>query len=210
MRKCEGVMQKLCCVTGVWVRLFLLLGLAPAIATQSIETALAQHATAGGRMTIDDKTFAQVPLNTRERTACSPQNPGPEWRGILIQAPAHAAHPASPGAGKAPKGVPVCGLYTLDVSAVAASGPMMLVALDRQRGEIFKGAVVDDDPSPEIPPPNRAPFDPARYAGVATGSYFNPDLAKYVKLPVRPAIYEVFVEYGGAVSNRVTIELTAP
>src|SRR2546423_8811780 len=140
MRRCKDFLQKLRRLTRVPIAVLLLLGLAPAIATQSIETALAQPATAGGPMTIDDKTFAQVPLNTRERTACSPQNPGPEWRGILIQAPARAAHPASAGAGKAPKGVPVCGLYTLDMSALAASGPMMLVALDRQRGEIFKGA----------------------------------------------------------------------
>jgi hypothetical protein len=104
----------------------------------------------------------------------------------------------------------VCGRYTLDMSAVAAGGAMILVALDRQRGEIFKGAVVDDDASPEIPPPNATPFDPARYAGMATGSYFNPDLAKYVKLPLRPAVYEVVVEYGGAVSNRVSIEVAAP
>ena len=104
----------------------------------------------------------------------------------------------------------MCGLYTLDVAALAASGPMVLVALDRQRGELFKGAVVDSDPSPDDPPPNRAPLDPTRYAGVATGSYFNPDLAKYVRLPLRPAIYEVFVEYGGAVSNRVMIEVSTP
>jgi len=160
-------------------------------------------------MTIDDRLFAQVTLNSRERTACSPANPGPRWRGILIQAPSRAAHPAAKSAAK-PPGIPICGLYTLDIPAIAASAPLTLVAVDTLRGEVFRGAVVDEDPGPEEPPPGNEPFDPAQYAGVATSSYFNPNLAKYVKLPPRSAVYEVFVEYGGAVSNRVKIEVLGP
>ena len=161
-------------------------------------------------MAIDERLFEQVPLNSRERTACSPANPGPKWRGILIQAPSRAWHPAAPGAPKKPGGIPICGLYTLEMTAIAASGPLTLVAVDVQRKETFRGAVVDRDPSPEEPPPGEKPFNPAEYRGIATSSYFNPDLAKYVKLPPRSAVYEVFAEYGGAVSNRVTIQVLGP
>jgi hypothetical protein len=165
----------------------------------------ATQAERGGNVAIDDRLFEQVPLNSRERTACSPPSPGANWRGILINAPSRADIK-----NKKPGGIPICGVYTLDMNAIAASPPLTLVAVDKQRGETFKGAVVDDDPSPEVPPPGQKPFDPAQFKGVATSSYFNPDRAKYVKLPARAATYEVFAEYGGAVSNRVTIQVLAP
>jgi hypothetical protein len=85
---------------------------------------------------------------------------------------------------------------------------MVLVAIDKQRGETFKGAVADDDPSPVIPNPHAPPRDPQRRS--VAGGYFNPDLTKYVKLPERAAVYEIYVEYGDAVSNCVTVELVAP
>ncbi len=156
-------------------------------------------------MAIDDRVFEQVPLNSRERTACSPQSPGAKWRGILINAPSRADRRS-----KKAVAIPICGVYTLEMNAIAASPPLTLVAVDLQRGETFKGAMVDDDPSPEVPPPGQKPFDPAEFRGVATSSYFNPDLTKYVKLPIRSATYEVFAEYGGAVSNRVTIQVLVP
>jgi hypothetical protein len=127
----------------------------------------------------------------------------------LIQAPQRAALPPSRSQENA-RGIPICGLYTLDVTAIAASPPLTLVAVDVQRGETFRGVVVDNEASPEVPPPASKPFGPAQYQGVATSSYFNPDLARYVSLPRRPAVYEVFAEYGGAVSNRVTIQVVVP
>lgn len=160
-------------------------------------------------MKIDERLFDQVPLDSRERTACSPASPGPRWRGVLIQAPSRAVHPSA-GAKKKPGGIPICGLYTLDIAAIAASPPLTLVAVDVQRGETFKGSVVDKDPSPESPPPDSKPLNPSEYQGVATSSYFNPDLTRYVTLPPRSAVYEVFAEYGGAVSNRVTIQVVVP
>ena len=168
----------------------------------------ADHPKVGANMTIDDRQFEQVPLNSRRSNVCSPTDPGPYWRGIVIQAPARAQHPASQPPGEPRKGIPICGLYTLDSGAIEGKGPMVLVAVDKQRGETFKGAVADEDPSPVIRDPHAPPRDPKRRA--VAGGYFNPDLTKYLQLPVRPAVYEVFVEYGDAVSNCVTLQVLAP
>ena len=178
------------------------------VAGEPAETPGIRNAERGGSVKIDERLFDQVPLNSRERTACSPASPGPRWRGVLIQAPSRAVYPS--GGGKKPGAIPICGLYTLDIAAIAASQPLTLVAVDVQRGETFKGAVVDNDPSPEAPPPDSKPLNPSEYQGIATSSYFNPDLTRYVSLPPRPAVYEVFAEYGGAVSNRVTIQVVVP
>ncbi|NJM12151.1 MAG: hypothetical protein HC889_09940 [Synechococcaceae cyanobacterium SM1_2_3] len=48
---------------------------------------------------------------------------------------------------------------------------------------------------------------PATLKGIAIGSYFNPNLADYVKLPAVLASYAVHVEYGGFQSNAVKIEV---
>ena len=125
------------------------------------QTGIAQGES-GGNVTRDDRLFDQVPLNSRERTACSPDNPGPRWRGILINAPTRASRQTG--------SIPICGLYTLELTAIAANLPLTLVAVDVQRGETFKGAVVNKDPSPEVPPPGKKPFDPTRFQGLATSS----------------------------------------
>jgi hypothetical protein len=176
---------------------------------QPVQSPGARTTESGVSMKLDDQLFDKVPLNSRERTVCSPTSPSPKWRGVLIQAPQHAALPSSDGK-KGATGIPICGLYTLDIASIATSTPLTLVAIDAQRGETFRGAVIDEDPSPEVPAPNSKPLDPAQYQGVATSSYFNPDLTRYVMLPRRPAVYEVFAEYGGAVSNRVTIQVVLP
>ncbi|HEY7238209.1 MAG TPA: hypothetical protein VH600_03510, partial [Burkholderiales bacterium] len=124
-----------------------------------------------------------------------------------IRAPARALHPASQPRDQSRKGIPICGLFSLDAAAIENRGAMVLVATDKQRGETFKGAVADDDPSPVVPNRNVPPRDPQRRS--VAGGYFNPDLTKYVQLPARTAVYEVFVEYGDAVSNCVTIEVSS-
>ncbi|MFO1350296.1 MAG: hypothetical protein U1F68_06295 [Gammaproteobacteria bacterium] len=137
----------------------------------------------------------------------SSKDPGPKWRGILIQAPKQVLFGRGQEADEAFAAIPICGLYTLDLVDLMNGGPMVLIAMDKKTQKIYTGAMVDADPSPEEPAPNDAPPDPAALKGLATSSYFNPNLASYVQLPARPAVYEVMVEYGGMQSNKVTIEL---
>src|SRR5262249_21444860 len=105
----------------------------------------------GGSMerSFDGRLFDQGSLKFPERNACSPASPGPKWRGVLIQAPARATLPLSADK-KDARGIPVCGLYALDIAAIAKSPALILVAVDMQRGETFKGSVVDNDPSLEV------------------------------------------------------------
>ena len=160
----------------------------------------------GGGMAIDEKLFENVPLNTRELSPCSPKDPGPNWRGILIQAPKQVSFGRT-GKGETYKAIPVCGLYTLDMLSLMDGKPMRLIAVDKHSQKIYTGEVIDEDPSPEVPPPGQEPLDYAQLKGLATGSYFNVNLVSYVKLPVHLTEYEVMVEYGGNQSNKVTIKI---
>lgn len=164
-------------------------------------------AQSGGSMAVDEKQFYQVPLNTRESNPCSPKDPGPKWRGILIQAPKRVVFKRGQEAGEAFAVIPICGFYTLDLVSLMNGAPMTLIATDKSTQRVYSGAVVEADPSPNDPPPDDEPVDPTALKGLATSSYFNPNLASYVGLPARPAVYEVIVEYGGMQSNKVTIEM---
>ncbi|MFN8660231.1 MAG: hypothetical protein U0105_28095 [Candidatus Obscuribacterales bacterium] len=84
---------------------------------------------------------------------------------------------------------------------------MTLVAIDKATKKIYSGPMTKQDSRPIEPPPETDPVDPELLKGVASGGYFNPNLVDYVRIPARPAVYEVIVEYGGVQSNKVTIEL---
>lgn len=159
-------------------------------------------------MAIDDSAFQHFPLNTRERHACSPTDPGGDWRGILLRAPAQVVAPAASTPAVAPT-LPLCGLYRLKASSVMGQGPMMLVVTDQHSGQVYRGAVVERDASPDEPPPPSAPIDPAQLATMAIGSHFNLNVATYVTLPSRPARYQVVVEFAGQRSNQVDIAVVA-
>lgn len=174
----------------------------------SVPTERVGTAQFGGNMAIDDALFRKVPLNTREPNPCSPKDLGPKWRGIVIQAPKRVLLGSGENTGQAFATVPICGLYTLDLVNLMNGSPMRLIAIDRATRKMYTGAVVDADPSPDAPPPDDGePVDPAALKGLATSSYFNPDLVNYVGLPARSAVYDVMVEYGGVQSNKVTIEI---
>lgn len=155
-------------------------------------------------MTVPDKMFQDVPLNTQESNLCSPKDPGPRWRGIQIQAPTRVMFDRRT-AREAFVVLPVCGFYTLQLDALD-SGPMMLIVTDRATRQVYRGAVVDADPNPIVRNPLAPQRNPAKPRG-ALSSYFNPNVARYVEFPMRSASYEVVVEYGGMRSNSVTVEV---
>ena len=151
--------------------------------------------------------FSQVPLNTRMQTDCSPPEQLPTWRGLILQAPEHVV--LRPGDEK--NAIPVCGYYQLDMAKLQKAGPLTLVVVqkgkEKSEDAVYRGAMVDEDPSPEVPPPDDRGLKPADMAGMASGSYFNPDLLHYVRMPATPGRYEVYAEYAGARSNTVSITL---
>jgi hypothetical protein len=157
----------------------------------------------------NDKLFEQVPLDTNEQTACSPADPGVDWRGVILRAPSQVILPDQKTKHSALI-VPLCGLYCVDVvSAIRHPGTQMLIVTDDTSGQVYRGAIVEHNPNPTIPPPPAPPPDPALYANQAYGSYFNINVASYVALPLRPARYRVRVEYAGHQSNEVRIAVIA-
>lgn len=156
-------------------------------------------------MAPDQRLFKQVVLNSREPNPCSPSDPGPAWRGILIQAPVRVELVRQQKINDAV--IPVCGIYTLDMARLTDGKPMKLLVKNQKTGRVYQGEIVDSDPSPEAPPPAASVFDAESLKGMASSSYFNPNLAQYVQLPSEPAAYQVVVEYGGMRSNAVTIKV---
>ncbi len=158
---------------------------------------------------MEPKVFLEVPLNTFERTNCSPPEPDPSWRGVVIQAPRRVSFKRGVRVGetKAFAAIPICGLYVLDVPFPVVEDVVQLVAQDKKTGKIYSGPIVELDPSPEAPHPGRPPLRKEDVEGLATGRYFNPNLADFVKLPEAPAVYEVYAEVRGIRSNLVTIEI---
>jgi hypothetical protein len=161
----------------------------------------------GAEMMFDDKLFEKVSLETSEQNACSPTDPGTNWRGVILRAPSQVFLP-DPNSPRSALTIPLCGLYFVDVpSALRHPGPMVLIVVDDISGDVYRGAIATQDPHPTIPPPPSPPLDPALYANQAYGSYFNVDVASYVALPLRPARYRLIVEYAGHRSNEVHVEV---
>lgn len=162
-------------------------------------------------MEINQQLFLNVPLNTNEPTPCSPSEPDINWRGIVINAPKQVTfkHGKKVGEYGAFAAIPICGYYLLNVPLVPWTKPKRLFAVDKDTGVIYSGDVVELDPSPQIPPPpeDEEPLTPEEVEGLATGGYFNPNLADFVRLSEKPAIYDVYVEFREFRSNVVTIEI---
>lgn len=167
------------------------------------------HPTAPSSSTLnemtDDELFGNVPFDTSKQTACSPADPGINWRGVKVRAPSQVVLPGKDAPQSALR-IPLCGIYCLDLATVIRHpGRLMLVVIDDATGKTYRGAIVDRDPNPTIPPPRSAKIDPAIYKNQAFGAYFNYDVAAYVALPLQPARYRVKVEWSGHESNEVSI-----
>ena len=161
-------------------------------------------------MTIKPAEFAHVPINTQQEHDLTPQNPDPGWRGVAIRGPEQVTLPQA-GSPPAPDGsfaiVPICGFYRVGMDA-QIDEPIKLVAREQASGRQFSGLVRDEDPSPEIPPPDDIPpADPSTFAGQSVGSAFNPNLLRYVTLPREAGVYEVHAEFAGYRSNVIRVEL---
>jgi hypothetical protein len=151
-------------------------------------------------MDSEDKVFFEVELNGTEPTACSPADPGPAWRGIVIRAPKQIPVDSAK--------FPLCGFYNVDMASLEDGRPLTVRAVDTASGKMYGGFIQDSDESPEDPPPARPPRDPSLLEGMAVGGYFNPNLYDYFEMPRIAATYEVQVQFGGLLSNAVIVQVT--
>jgi hypothetical protein len=162
----------------------------------------------GGVMT-DPKTFMEVELNSFVRNRCSPPDQGPKWRGVAIEAPKRVwfQRGTREGQTRAFAAIPICGFYMLDVPFPPVEIVIRLVAVEKKSGNTYAGAVHSVDPSPDAPHPGRRPLRQEDVKGMASGQYFNPNLADFAGIPEEPGVYEVCAEVNGQRSNLVTIEV---
>jgi hypothetical protein len=160
-------------------------------------------------MRMEPAEFAAVPLHTSEQHACSPEEPPLDWRGVTIRAPTRVSFKREERAGPdASFAIPICGYLLLDAELHGSDSPMTLVAVESRSGRRYAGAMLEQDPSPEVPPPDDyEPLPDEAYADLASGGYFNANLSDYVTLPVESAEYRVHIELRNHRSNVVTIEL---
>jgi len=158
-------------------------------------------------MEIDEKLFLDVQVNTDDVNPCSPPMPNDfEWRGVIIRAPKRVVFKK----GKRSRDgafavIPICGYCVVNITP--STSPIILFAIDKMNNKKYSGELIDLDSSHREQPPRQKPISPDEIEGLAVGSYFNPNLADFVKIPEKPAVYDVYVEYRGYRSNTVTIEL---
>jgi hypothetical protein len=161
-------------------------------------------------MQIEPDVFADVPLNANERHACSPPQPAPDWRGVVIRAPSRVAFKPGETVGQhgAFVAIPICGYFSVEANFAGANEPMKLIAVNRRTGQSYSGPIVELDSSPEEPPPEEdETYTPQQLAGLASGGYFNPNLTDYVALPAEAATYAIQVEFRNYKSNVVVVEV---
>ena len=161
-------------------------------------------------MDMDPKSFLSVQLNVDGKNICSPTNPGTgEWRGILIQAPRQVRFKKNQVVSgyRAFAAIPICGYRLIPLRVDLLPEPLRIIAVDTKTRLAYEGPIVDLDPDPEIPMPDRWTPTPKDVEGMASGGYFNPNLADFVKIPIASATYDVHIEFREFKSNIVTIEL---
>ncbi len=158
-------------------------------------------------MTIDNSMFEQVPLNEGGPNACSPAAPKLPWQGIVIQAPSVVSFRKGKLVDGQFAAIPICGFYRLPMGKLLDGKPLLLVAINLRDKTRIDGPMIDVDPGLMAEPPQSEPVRPEDVQGMSTDAYFNPNLARYVKLPAVEAQYLVHAEYGGARSNQVQISV---
>lgn len=156
-------------------------------------------------MDIKPDIFKNVPLNTSEENPCSP--PEIDSTGIAIQAPAEVTIAVN----DANKAIPICGLYMVELLALKKNNlPLKLNVYHIESDFKFSGFMIEKEPhlqAPEPKPQFQVDEPEPDLSGTVIGSYFNPNLLKYVKFPLLPGFYEVHAEYADLASNKVTIKV---
>jgi hypothetical protein len=162
-----------------------------------------------GAVMTDPEVFQGVELNTFRPGRCSPPEPDPRWRGVAIQAPRRVWFQRGTRVGRteAFAAIPICGVYMLDVPFPLAKDVIVLVAVEKRTGRQYAGPVQSANPNPTVPPPEGPPLRKEDVKGLASGGYFNPNLADFAGLPEEPGTYDVYAQVRDQRSNVVMIEI---
>ncbi len=160
-------------------------------------------------MKFTPKEFNEVVPNSKDYYSCSPQDFYPEGSGIIITAPKEAIVNLKDDK----KYIIICGDYIMETANLEEfPQPMLIHIYHIETDKNFSGFLQDRDPSPVAPMPKKDGIVELDEKSViaqveAIGSYFNPDILTYVKFPLLPGSYIVYVEYGGIKSNEVLINV---
>jgi hypothetical protein len=156
-------------------------------------------------MVTDNELFKNVPFDTNQQTACSPEDQGIDWLGVKVRAPLQVVLPAK-DAPHAALVIPLCGIYTINLAkAIRHPGRQVLIVTDDFSGQTYRGEIVDRDLNLLIPPPKTRRLRAEDYEHQAFGGYLNINVASYIALPLQPARYRVKVEWSGYESNEVSV-----
>jgi hypothetical protein len=160
-----------------------------------------------------DCDFAAITPGTQASTPCSPTI-GEDFRGIAIRAPAEVTFGPStedPLFGGFTKLI-VSGAIKLPYPALGLRGEynkfVLLVAVDSRAKEVFAGGLAPfGSPARDVDLLEGTDLTPADFAGVVTGSFFNPNIARDLNLPEREAEYDVYAVLGPYRSNVVHVKV---
>lgn len=164
-----------------------------------------------GKKMTTDTDFLKVQLNENNFSICSPEEPAPDWRGVVINIPGNAFYDIDEQYKEqviSLSVIPLCGFNMFDALNVDESKPMTIIAISKDNGEKLSGVVVEIDPSPLEPPPEDIePFDVEELEGIASGGYFNLNVMSFVEIPKKEATYLMHVEENGYKSNVVELQV---
>ena len=161
-------------------------------------------------VTLSNDDYNKIELNSDTQNLCSPDmSSQPDFIGIVIQAPTEVVFEiGKPASDKAFMAMPLCGFYQLDMADLLADSKIHLFAKNIETDQIYRGIMTEQDPGTEEPLPFDEPELQAEdVRGQLLGAYFNPNIAKYILLPVEAASYKVLVQIGNFKSNVVDINV---
>lgn len=149
----------------------------------------------------DSPTDFLSPYYNADEHPESPKPPGPEWRGVMIAAPAQIVLSL-----RNPLLI-LRGCYCIQGSEYPADDQIKITALDEQAKRKYTGVAGQRDASPEVPRPAKAPPKPETLKRMVFSGFFNADLLGTLGLPPATATYRVRVEFGNIPSNEITIQV---
>ena len=148
-----------------------------------------------------NKSFFEIPLNSEEKTACSPGDMPSNWLGIVINAPLNIDNNKFV--------FPVCGFYRLSLASMNDSDPLKILVRHIETDMEYTGFLIDIDDNSEEPFPFTEGLegDVGNYESMTLASYFNPNILDYVDMPFIAGSYQVVIEYGNEKSNEVLVSI---
>jgi hypothetical protein len=161
----------------------------------------------------DDCNFGAIVPGTKLSTPCSPVVDD-DFRGIAIRGPAEVTYgprTEDPLFGGFTKLI-VCGLVRLPYPTLGLRGQwneaVVLVAVDTRAKQVFAGGLMPfGSPARRVDPLAKSDLTASDFAGVVSGSYFNPNIARDLNLPAREADYDVYATLGPYRSNVVHVKV---